>query len=493
MRRVTGKNSRNLLTEIFVATAVTGLISIASAADTYTDSNGDVYTYQVDKQGINISVVKDNGDGKMVVPGKISNAGVYSFTAKQAGLSVLDVSQCTELTYLNVSGYVPESSSENINKLTSLDVSKNTKLEYLYCDINQLTRLDVRNNTKLKELDCDQNRLTSLDVSKNTALTKLWFFANKISKIDLSKNLKLTELACWSNQLTSLDVSKNTDLTNLYCYNNNQLASLDVSKNTKLERLECGGDLLTSLDLSNNHSLMKFNIIGLDLEGSGFMSTRCATNIKTVYLSGTAVVLELNVPNTVTVYKGGKLYRAPATPTPTPTLTSTPTPTEEPTVVPTEAEAPTSQNTDTPAADINGEPIIDNGIIYTINSKAEKTVTIKKYQNTKAKVSIPATVKINNRKYKVTQIADKAFSNNKKLKQITIGKNVASISKDAFRGCSGLKTVTIKSKILKKVGANAFKGIAKKAVFKIPKSKAKKYQTMLKKVSKGTKITYKKI
>ena len=42
----------------------------------------------------------------------------------------------------------------------------------------------------------------------------------------------------------------------------------------------------------------------------------------------------------------------------------------------------------------------------------------------KAKVSVPATVKNNKVKYKATKIAAKAFKNNKKLKQITIGKNI---------------------------------------------------------------------
>ena len=53
----------------------------------------------------------------------------------------------------------------------------------------------------------------------------------------------------------------------------------------------------------------------------------------------------------------------------------------------------------------------------------------------------------------------------------------------------------MKTKLLnkKKVGSNAFKGIAKKAVFKIPKKKAKTYKPIFKKVSKGTKISFKKI
>ncbi len=124
------------------------------------------------------------------------------------------------------------------NKLTSLDVSKNTELLELYCYSNQLTSLDVSKNTALTRLDCSGNQLTSLDVTKNTALTKLWCGGNQLTSLDVSKNTALTELWCNSNQLTSLDVSKNTALWYLYCYNN-QLTSLDVSKNTALLSLHC--------------------------------------------------------------------------------------------------------------------------------------------------------------------------------------------------------------------------------------------------------------
>ena len=41
------------------------------------------------------------------------------------------------------------------NKLTNLDVSKNTALETLYCDENNLASLDVSKNTALEDLECD--------------------------------------------------------------------------------------------------------------------------------------------------------------------------------------------------------------------------------------------------------------------------------------------------------------------------------------------------
>lgn len=59
------------------------------------------------------------------------------------------------------------------NKLTSLDISKNTKLKYLSCEINNLVSLDLGSNTELIEVKCDANMIRTLDVSKNTLLEKL--------------------------------------------------------------------------------------------------------------------------------------------------------------------------------------------------------------------------------------------------------------------------------------------------------------------------------
>ncbi len=124
------------------------------------------------------------------------------------------------------------------NRLTSLDVSKNTALTSLDCSDNGLTSLDVSNNSALGVLLCQMNALTSLDISKNTFLGVLFCYDNAITILDVSKNTALTWLICDENYLTSLDVSKNIALDSLYC-SNNRLTSLDVSKNIALTVLHC--------------------------------------------------------------------------------------------------------------------------------------------------------------------------------------------------------------------------------------------------------------
>ena len=136
----------------------------------------------------------------------------------------------------------------NYNKLTTLDLSKNTALQLLFCYDNQLTTLDLPETTSLTSLFCSDNQLTTLDVSKNTALTSLSCFNNQLTTLDVSKNTALTSLSCYDNQLTVLDVSN--ALTTLDC-KNNQLKTLDVSKNTALTSLKCYNNQLTTLDVSN--------------------------------------------------------------------------------------------------------------------------------------------------------------------------------------------------------------------------------------------------
>lgn len=205
-----------------------------------------------------------------------------------------------------------------------------------------------------------------------------------------------------------------------------------------------------------------------------------------------------------------------------------PAPTNPTPVTPTTPEKPTVKPVK------NGDVITDDSKAAKVQviSTSKKTVAYKAPVNKKAKtVSIPATVKIRGTKYKVTQIAEGAFKNNKKVTKVTIGSNVSKISKNAFSGaaklktitigknvteigayafkgckvltgitlpakttkigdqafsgCKKLKTITIKSSKItsKKLSKNAFKGITKVTTIKVPKKKVSSYQKLFK--SKG--------
>ncbi len=171
-------------------------------------------------------------------------------------LTSLDVSKNTRLMTLSCLG----------NLLTELDVSKNKKLIEINCGYNSLTSLDLSNNAALTSVVCGCNRLTSLDLSNNNQLTYLSCHHNKIQSLDLSKNKALTLLNCPDNQLTDIDISKSTALTFVYCAYN-QLTSLDVSKNGVLEELACMGNQLTKLDVSKNPKLKTLKCQGNRING----------------------------------------------------------------------------------------------------------------------------------------------------------------------------------------------------------------------------------
>ena len=127
------------------------------------------------------------------------------------------------------------------NRLTKLDVSKNTVLQELVCWEDQLTSLDVSQNTALQELECFENQLTSLDVSQNPALQKLNCGHNRLTSLDVSKNTELTYLDCGYNRLTELDVSQNTKLTELY-FVSNKITSLQADNCTNLTVIFTGSN-----------------------------------------------------------------------------------------------------------------------------------------------------------------------------------------------------------------------------------------------------------
>ena len=134
-----------------------------------------------------------------------------------------------------------------------------------------------------------------------------------------------------------------------------------------------------------------------------------------------------------------------------------------------------------------GSKITVSGNTYKVTSTKSKTVSFYKGKADVKKASVPKTVKIQGKTYKVTSIAANAFKNNKKLTSVTVGANVTTIGSKAFYGCKNLKKITVKSTKLKSVGKNALRGIHKKAVVKVPKSKLLKYKKLFK--SRGQKKT----
>lgn len=115
-----------------------------------------------------------------------------------------------------------------------------------------------------------------------------------------------------------------------------------------------------------------------------------------------------------------------------------------------------------------GDSFVSKKIEYTVTGSATVSVTGAGSRKIKS-ITIPATVRYKGKTYKVTSISSKAFYK-----------------------CSKLKSITIKSKSMKSVGKNAFKGISKNVKVTVPKNKYNAYRKLFKKAGFGSKVMWKK-
>lgn len=187
----------------------------------------------------------------------------------------------------------------------------------------------------------------------------------------------------------------------------------------------------------------------------------------------------------------GQAYEKPPAPTTTPSSPATQTP--APPAADEQATAAPAAGPDIPSApqpSVSGSPIKKGTVVtsgqakYLITNTNKKEVSYK--QPTKKTIStavIPDTVIIteNGKRtaFKVTAIQKSAFAKCSRLKSVTIGKNVKAIGKNAWKGCRSLKRIKIASDALKKIGANAIRGIHPKTVITCAKTKLRSYAKLL--------------
>lgn len=122
------------------------------------------------------------------------------------------------------------------------------------------------------------------------------------------------------------------------------------------------------------------------------------------------------------------------------------------------------------------------GNIYKVTYTGKKnTVTFVGVKNKKVKsVKVPGNVKISNKTFKVTAIENKAFANLTNVKKITIGKNVAKLTKTMFAKNKELKKIVLKARKTK-IAKGTF---SKKVKVVKPKKTVKKTSHSRKKTTK---------
>lgn len=196
--------------------------------------------------------------------------------------SMVGIEYMTNLTYLSCNGsHVWNNATAKYDDggiLKSLDVTKNTKLQRLYCGFNELTELvslycsnmklssiDVSKNNKLEILGCYYNEISKIDLSNNPSLTNLYCYGNNIKELDLSYNNKLKHLDCELNSISELNLRPCPDLVNLYC-RDNKIKTLKVNCCPKISILDVRNNLIETLDISGLTELQRFYCTGNPLK-----------------------------------------------------------------------------------------------------------------------------------------------------------------------------------------------------------------------------------
>ena len=142
------------------------------------------------------------------------------------------------------------------NKISHIDLPdgiQDANLSY-----NKITNIDVRNKSNLVSLDLMSNYLEDIDVSNNTKLEYLKFYLkNSKDTIDFSNNSKLREVKIYGEKgakIKSLDFSNNPDLYILHL-SSLGLTNLNIDNNINLDQITLSGNNLESLDLTNKTKL----------------------------------------------------------------------------------------------------------------------------------------------------------------------------------------------------------------------------------------------
>lgn len=175
------------------------------------------------------------------------------------------------------------------NDLTSLDLSKNTSLAYLFCDANPIAELDLSGLPDLTSLSVSDLRLKRLDLSANPKVAALGIGGNPFDQdfdIYAYSSLPLLQLACDRLGLEEFDCRKFPALEMLYIHGNKLKSMGDLRPLRSLLHLSIGDNPLRDFDESRlPHGRLRslycfgLGISSLDLSGFPYINkVDCSNN-----------------------------------------------------------------------------------------------------------------------------------------------------------------------------------------------------------------------
>ncbi|WP_141677642.1 hypothetical protein [Tenacibaculum soleae] len=140
------------------------------------------------------------------------------------------------------------------NRLTSVDISKNTKLDTLHLMANDLKSIKgLSKATNLKWLNLSHNLFEEFTLD-NTSLTNILMSHNELVSFDASKAINLETVYLLTNKILSIDFANNPKLEAINV-SNNKLTNINFGLKNKLYYLSIFENFITQLDVSNFDNL----------------------------------------------------------------------------------------------------------------------------------------------------------------------------------------------------------------------------------------------
>ena len=314
--------------------------------DAYNDKTGSSVSYttsMTDNKLLTITKLDCNGYSTSLEE-KIENtqgiekmSNITDLNLSNNNIKSINLNNLIKLSHLRLSDY---SYVKGDNEISTIDLSKNTNLSYVYLEglglnelnlttltnlfgadlsNNNLANIDLSNNNKMSSLDISNNNFELLNVSNLVNLSILDVSNNQLNNLNVTKNVKLTDLSIGNsgesfhgsevlynptgNNITSIDLKQNTLLTSLDI-SANPITNLDVSKNTKLTYFAAVDSLVTNIDFSKMLDIrilhlgnIPLNEINLSLNKNIVNLYIINTNITELNLSTLSKLTQLNVVN----------------------------------------------------------------------------------------------------------------------------------------------------------------------------------------------------
>lgn len=180
------------------------------------------------------------------------NLNLKIFGCAFNNISSLDLSNNTQLEWVAAMG------NPSLSSLLLNSASLHT-LEVFECN---LSVLDLSQCPNLTFIDCHSNQLSILNITQCTSLTEVIAWSNLLTTLDTSQNNMLEHLSLASNMFTTINLFNNTELRIISLSNNTNLTNLDISNNSSLTSVACSSNPnLEFIDIrnGNNENINQFS------------------------------------------------------------------------------------------------------------------------------------------------------------------------------------------------------------------------------------------